>query len=102
MFFDQSQVGQRLIPVHVRELQVELKVPQLEEGARELMLQHSHIHRQTTIIFHLPGEVVHLLVLLSCHVEQLGALVEVADTVLTKSNEAVVCEGAQDALSRLV
>ena len=102
VFLDQSQVRQRLITIHISELQVELQVPQLEKGPGERVLQYSHIHRQTSAILHLPREVVHLLVLLSRDLQQLRAGIEITDAVLAESYETIVSQGAQDALRRLL
>ena len=58
MLFDQSQLLQWLVPVYIRELEVQLQVAQLEECSREFVLQRSHFHSQLTILFHLTSEVI--------------------------------------------
>lgn len=101
MFFDQHQLLKWLVTVNVTELQVELQVPQLEELPREVVLEHSHVHRKTTYFFMLAREVIHLFVLLRSHVQQLRAIVVITDGVFTESNVPIVSQCAQDALSRL-
>ena len=96
MLLNQNEVLQRLVPENVRELQIQLQIPQLEERARELVPQHAHVHRQRPLFLLLAGEVVHRFVLLRVYVQQLSARVVVAHAVLAESDEAIVFERAQN------
>ena len=63
------------------------------------MLEHSHVHRQASILLLLPSEVVHGFVLICAHVEELRARIEIAHAVFAKTNVTIVRECAKDALS---